>query len=711
MVGESIKVIDNVQYYINITFASSTGTKKGTNTINNITTFGETLYFNIREYKEYNNYNWREDAENGEMLCGEMGQEVEGYNGDKLNNIKVKNGYIYVFDAENNLKYCFELKDGEYQEFEIANGLCSFNTPRGEKAEYATIKSFITDNPEDEHHECKFVFSKVKLSAERLRGDDASGIPKLDPRWFYRQVPMLKYEYLGLQGELKPGVMLLRDYRNDTEMPTLATYHLFSESFGNKEGVSIYYPDPLKELTRRAKIFQKRFEDKENWENTKSRVQQLFLHTTISELIKNDSSLQRYADKERMDLWQKTYKEDLVQHTQKVHNAAQSLINWFKSHILHHTLLNYLSSDDKNDWCVALEVYNNALTYLKDCQLGRSFLLNQVRLKDSFVNQILGYSSLEENTSASSIGQMVFRQAYLNQDKETAIAIVIRKTQQSIFVLTNSFIPAYIAYNEVRAKKMIKKFTLLSTGGKVKLNMTSVTPLQSIDKKVSIFDIEELGKFNKKLSAIDVKIKKGLNSKVVFTTVSLVEAFNVYYSLKVLLDDTDKENKMRKAAIFFGSLIDFTSNVASNRRAQGWILKAAANNKLITSGVKGVLKAVPVLNVISGAVDMFSGMDSAFEAYQDGEMGLAAGYSLNAVGGAICMVGGFMVLEAGQATVASGGTLAVAGGVTAAIGTGVYFIGSAVAYYYDNRDTKEWIEESIFGDDIRHLKENFSNIF
>ncbi len=709
--GQSIKVIDNVNYYLNVTFAASVGTKTkdvGNKTanekrdiedyndsINNISTFGETLYFNIKEYKDYSNYNWKEDAENGEFIHGEMGDGKDEYNGNKLQLTDVKNGYIYVFDTDNKLKYTFELKDGAYQELEVNGNVCVYTKTKSDKAPCAIIKKFITDNPEDEHHECRFVFSKVKLSESRLKGDKSNGIPQIDSRWFYRQVPILKYQYLGIERELRPGVLLLHDYRKGAKMPELQTYHLSSQTFDKYgKGISIHYPDPLLELKRRAKIFQKRFEKKEAWESTKSRVQQLFLYTTVNTLITRDSGLAGYADKERMKLWYEAYQKDLLQHTRKVQNAASNLIKWYESHILYHTLYNYFTCNDKEVWADACEAYAESLLYLKDTQEGRNFLKRQIHKRDSFINYFLGLDS-DEPMKPLSPSEIILREAYIGQDKESAAVFAIRKSEQALFKITEAIIPALLLHNEIKARQLIKKHTSIATGGRGKLVTEEIQPLQKLSTKVKILELKEY----------EFKINKVVNGKPVVTIKGVIEAFNIYYSLKVLLDDPT--HKERNFAALVGSTLDFTATMAENKFVQSWLLKAAGNNLLLKNSATKLFKSVPVINLLSGVIDFFAGTDAAYEAYKDGEYGLATGYALYGVGGAICAVGTGITMAAVEGTAASAGTLVEAGLVVGAVGLVVQGIGLGVAYYYDNRAVKDWIKWSIFGDETKLEEEDY----
>lgn len=117
------------------------------------------------------------------------------------------------------------------------------------------------------------------------------------------------------------------------------------------------------------------------------------------------------------------------------------------------------------------------------------------------------------------------------------------------------------------------------------------------------------------------------------------------------------------------------------------------------------------MNCISGAVDFFVGADMTWDAYQDGEMSVATGFALYGVGGALIAVGAGAIILGGETAVVSMGFGSVPAGAMIATGMVLQFVGLAISWYWDNRDVKDWIDESIFGNDIKALKAEYPDSF
>ena len=113
--GQSVKLVDNIEFYLNSVSTATAGliqkkNSANTTTVNQIRKVNTPLLFNIREFKDYKDYLWLEYAYGYEEKHGEIGTGANGINGDKTNAEVVKQGYIYVFENNKDLRHTFGFK-------------------------------------------------------------------------------------------------------------------------------------------------------------------------------------------------------------------------------------------------------------------------------------------------------------------------------------------------------------------------------------------------------------------------------------------------------------------------------------------------------------------------------------------------------------------------------------------------------------------------
>jgi len=116
-----------------------------------------------------------------------------------------------------------------------------------------------------------------------------------------------------------------------------------------------------------------------------------------------------------------------------------------------------------------------------------------------------------------------------------------------------------------------------------------------------------------------------LNSAKLGCFISLMEAINIVITVKTLV--SDKENRVKNMAYLMGAVMDFSSEVLSNGATRNLIFKSIRNNSWANSAIISG-KVVHGLQLISGCIDCFVGIASAFDAWEHGEIGVATGFAI-----------------------------------------------------------------------------------
>lgn len=695
--GETILLIDNVDFYLKVVPIKSVGKTRQDNRLKDdedatttVQKLSHHLFFNIKEYYDFKNYCWTNKESEYKYKECEVGYNETNINGDKQNASDVKDGYVYLFKNNDELVYSFVIKDGKYTEVKLTESDCTYeNIVSPERPCGMLSKHF--DDQGFEKQQYQFVFSKVKLTKQRLFGGDDK-IPKLTPSDFCSfGVPTI-YNIRDLNTDQRIAPLILHEYQNRKRSVTGNFYELSSSSFkGYNVGISIHFPDPIKELNRRAKVFQKRYNDYYGWANLESRVQQKFLYTTAKSLVDNDSSMRNHVDEERMHEWNKKYNEDKYLHGHKVHYGIKNLVEWLENKELNQCLLNHLASDNKEDVLKAVEAYENALTDIDQHGIGMAFYKRALNDKNSFLNLVLGFSD-SEYAQTKAI-KLLLNKQLINQDLTSASSTFARKAEQALLGLAKKVAPEILkVLGNKTMLNLSKRLISSASSGSGVIATTMVKPLSKLAQQVEVIDVDKLGK---SLTGV-------LEGVAITRVVAFFEVVNVFFALKTL--SNDPEHRKRNMASVLGAAIDFGTSIASQKAASDWLFSKLGKNYWVKGGTKIGKTLVPGLNLVSGAIDCFVGVDSAMEAYKHGEIGLCVGYSLYATGGAITAVGAGLVITAAKTTVGSGGTLAEVGGVMLVAGVVVEGIGLAVTTYWDNREIKDWLSKSIFGDEAEFLK-------
>ncbi|MCG8700808.1 MAG: hypothetical protein MI922_22330 [Bacteroidales bacterium] len=701
--GETIVLMDSVEYYLKVTPSYTIGKWKGQTVrivesressdngeINHIQKMSKHLFFNIREYDDYKDYYWKEytvDVDY-ERLHGQIGDGSSGITGDKDQYEEVNDGYVYLFQ-NNDLKRTFVIKNDIFQEVKLTVSDCSYTNKVGPERPCGMLYKHFDENGFGKEH-YQFVFSHVKLNAIRLFGrSNADNIPQLIPYRFCTYAVSSNYDIRDLNRDMRSGTEILLDYRNKDKSVTLSNYNLRATNFkGYNMGISMYYPNPLKELKRRASIYQKRLQDLDDWVTLESRVQQKYLHTVIDNLVTNDKTMSRYADLQRMDAWDRAYRDAFNKLTHKVYYGAENLVAWLNSDWLNQCLLNHLASENKDDILEAVEAYQYALTDIDQHSFGIKFYKESFADPFSFINLVLGLDNTLAESKQSKILGVLINQHLLNADELGSSAVFARKAEQAVLNLAKKSAPAILKIlGNKTFLKLAENLVQHAAGSSGKITTTTVQPLEKLLTKVEVLDLATLQK----------SLSKALNSKAIARIVVFFEAVNVLYAVKNLMNDP--ENRTRNIATVLGASLDFAADVSSQAVVRNWLFKSIKHNKWVTSNASLTSKIVPGMQFISGAIDCFVGIDSAVIAHKHGEIGLRNGYILFAVGGAISAVGAGMIIAGGKSAALSAGTLSVPAGFLITAGIIIEGIGLAVTAYWDNREIKDWIESSIFGDE------------
>ncbi|WP_075603041.1 hypothetical protein [Saccharicrinis aurantiacus] len=707
-VGETIILIDSVEYYLKVTQTITVGNWNGYNltvtdsrekeeepNVNYINKLSRHLFFEIREYKDYKNYYWKEFEPGYELQHGEIGKR--GFvDGDKTQYTKVENGYVYLFDKDDKLVFTFVIKSGKYQEVKVTQRDCSHENTVSPERPCGMIYRHYDENG-NEKEQYKFVFSEEMLSKARIFGDSGSKIGKLIPSDYCRYAPYSNISISSLNNDTRAGAIILSDLRNSNKSVTISNYNLSSVPFtGYNIGVAFYYANPLKELERRTKIFQKRFEEKERWENTESRVQQLFIYTTIKTMIQKDSSLKRFASMERMDIWNNAYRDESILYSHKVYYGAENLVDWLKSKEFNQCMLNYLSSDNKKSQNYALETYADALKYLFQTRQGNDYAEAELKNPESILNHLYnidGTKGVSTSNGEVPLAGIILKENWLNQDVISEGQASVRKSEQAILGVISSTSPVLMKF--LKAKGFFKTMGRIVDymhNTKGVLSTTIIKPLENIASTVEVMDTVSLNKaFSSKMNGV----KLG-------QFIAFMEAVNIVVTVKALV--SDEENKAKNMACLIGAVMDFSSEVLSNGASRNLMFKVIHKNSWASSAVISG-KVVPGLQVISGAIDCFVGMDSAFDAMKHGETGVATGFALYGAGGAITAFGAGLIISGGATATVSLGSLSIPAAALVVGGVVVEAVGLGIVWFWDNKAIKDWIEESIFGDETSLVKD------
>lgn len=691
--GETIKLVNSPFFYLNSTNITTNALSKKLDTKNlyspnYMKVVGNDIHISIKEYAEYKNYTWHEYYSNGEEKYGEIGNyQPGGINGDKKNSKNITDGYLYIFDNNNNniIKHVFVIENSNYTELKVINGKCFYNKKIDRARKQARIKNFFSEKHGSLLLSKQFIFlySKIRISSERLENKNNS-IPQFIPNHLGIMICLFRSSIGDI--EFETGEDILKKYRN-REGTSIINYNLKVEKFNRKSvELSIHYPNPLQELKRRAKIFQQRFEAREKWLNDINNVNQRFLYNLIDSMLEKDSSFESYASKENLKSWKSKYDEILKTHNFKINYALESLIQWLESNKLNSCLFNYLLSDNEKNISKTLDAYQNAITYIDQHWLGENFFEKQLNSKSSFINLALGLKD-DEITPNNRLSKKIIsllNSSQLNQNTLSSAGAASRKTEQAFLELTQKSAPLIIKI--LGRKAIIKLLRKIANGslGNIELPEKLVKPFKKADKFVSVLDLNILTK----------KIETFTKSKGVNRIITTFEAINVIIAVHALA--TDEENVTRNIAGLLGAAIDFSTE-------NHWIFNSIKNTSTIQKLSFGG-KAIPGLQLISGALDCFVGVDSAIESYKNGEIGVTSGFVTFAVGGAITSVGAALILSGGTTATVSVGTASAPAGALVIVGCVLEAIGLWVTHYFDNKNAKDWLEKSIFGSDSELLK-------
>ncbi|WP_108867995.1 hypothetical protein [Aquimarina aquimarini] len=726
--GDRIKLISNAEFYLNmVNTATASYVKRATRnatTVNNLATTPPHLFFAVAEYNDYKDYAWKHKeyqdnegvayfrTENGhvipfvskkrnetidafvqrrnqiftncqrEIISGKLGTGVNGINGDKTQAKKAKKGCIYIFDENNELKHTFVIKDSKYQEVQLSQTDYSYRKKIGIPQECAKISNFFAEDNET-LKKYQFVYSPIKLSKKRLFGTNHSSIlPEFDTTDSARHVNISKYGLCGLNDDNRSGSEILTDYQHrNRELPPAIHYHLSSTLYKNiGTGVVIHYPNPLEELKRRAKVFQKRFKDREAWIQDENRSGQYFLHQAITAMIDKNPTMKARVNVKRMDNWKYLYDKEYKKINDKMLSGIINLIEWLRSPELIQTVYNYATSTDKVHLVEATEAYGEACRFIGYTIYGKEFLEAELQDTSSFLCLINGLNS-NVRSSEDFLAQygVLLRDDVMNQDRYTAIGMTTRKAEQALVNILDTSAPTIgkvfgnkaVAKIAKRLGKIIAQFDLTSK---------RVKPIDTADTIAEIIDNDPITKF--------------LNSKGLKGLIGVFEIYNLIIAIKTLQDDPE-----HSANNIFGLVGASADLVAEN---YGWLLQTS--QKYIKSNNINTLLAnkttvIAPLMVVSGIIDCMIGTNSAIDAHRKGELKLRDAYVSYALGGALVAFGAATMVAGGKTAALSVGTASIPATAMISSGIVISLVGLTLQYWWDDEKIKKWLKHSIFGDD------------
>lgn len=713
--GENIVIVKDVNYYLNLSKTSTKSYRDQRNEqtydekLNLLKKVGSHLFFDIRIYNDYKDYAWEEKTPGSEHTEGEIGLGLIGANGCKVQSKLAENGYVYIFDRDGNLKFIYRIKEGKYREvklrnseskqnndselqIEVSNPDCPNYEEIGPEFPCCILWNYFKNDVFGSANEYFYIkYSTVPLSKQRLLGPEEGNIPPIDGTNCSYSSIADKYTLGSLIRDDRPGVKILYEFRKEKSF-TLSNYYLQPKSFQNYgAGISMHFPDPIAEMVRRAKIFQERYEAMDKWVNTESFQQQKFLHTLVSAMVKKDSSMSSRVDLERLNLWEREYDKRLNDFNLKIWYAIRSLLDWMETDMLKEALLNMISTDNRQYWADAIQAYDYALTYLDQHSWGRYYYDNVVNDSTSFLSIVLGLGRDVEHTLGTNNephASLLLKDYLFNQDELATRSAYLRKGEQATLSLIKTAAPTIAKFLKAKTglKAMSDLLTLLSKGN-VNLTTQIVKPLAKLNLTISAIDTKFLSE----------RISSLVGGKKAAGVIATFEAVNIIFSVKTLVDD--KENRGRNIAALTGAVMDFFAGVGENKVATSWLFQRVSLLKKISQTAFGA-KAVPGMQLISGALDCYVGIDSAMEAYRHGEIGLVTGYSFFAAGGAICAFGAGLIIAGGETATLSLGSASIPAAFVILGGVVIEGVGSVIVHIYDNKSTKDWLKACIFGKDF-----------
>lgn len=700
---ETIKLVKEVPFYLNLVklqLNKLSVYSSDEQVVAELRKLNSPLCFDVAFFKDYKSYFWHEFYYDGENRYGEIGKNNEGFgDGDRTKTTRMREGFVYAFDEQEALKYAFVVTKGKFQAVELSEGDCTHTNFIDDERICGRIERFFEEDKFYDSGIYYFITSPYPLSKDRLFGTDTNKIPKIKPRDGGARIQLSKYGLRKLNEENRTGVQVLNDARTcvtTSEAGSVdSNYHLKFKVFsGEDAGISILFPDPIKELKRRADIYQERYEAYHKWITDPIQTKKAFLHLSVSGMIEKDSGLKSFADKNRLKEWSDAYHEQKVVHIRKLYYGITSLIEWLESSELNECLFNYIdSSDEALD--EAVKAYAHALIYLDQRKEGQEFYRKQFESDDSFLVRLF---NLKDKGSDIYIDRALALQEDFEQTGEAVNAgFTGRKVGQGVLGLATEAAPAITKYLKVRAiKNLANKFAnglskLAAKGWKV---LSSVLP-EKIVKPVNF-----LGGKTAKIFQLDT-----IESKVFK---SFLEVVNLSLAIYIFCKDDNPDNQVKNTISLVGAMLDFSAE-------SHWIVAVAYSHTMtkysssattgIYTQVQGHLatktfatKVVPGFQLVSGIIDCYLGVDGALDAYYNkGNWRLSAGYGVFAVGGAVAAIGASMVIWGGGVSVGSGGTLAEVGVPVMLAGCVIEAIGMGMTFWFENRDIKDWIKSSIFG--------------
>ncbi len=642
-----------------------------------------TSYYNRHKLAAENN------AKTINKKRNDLGSGIKGINGNKKQATQVTEGCLYVFDAENNLKHCFVVTKGSYQEVKLTQSHFNYNTKIGKAQPCAKIADFFKgDNTSYKGYQ--FVYSPIKLTKDRLFNSSSfSVLPEFAPKDSARGVELSQYGLAGLNDDQRSGPSILLEYQTkDRPLPPAHTYHLKTTNYqGIGAGVVIHYPNPIEELKRRTEIFQNRFKNLENWINDDNRSGQFFIHQAIKGMLAKNSSMSWKVDQGRMDAWEKLYNKQY----HEVHGAMVTglinLIAWLRSPEFKQTVYNYATSTNKAHLVLITEAYAEACRFFNLSLHGKQFLEEELQNSSSFICLINGLNpNVKSSEDLFARYATLLRDDLMDQDAYNSLGMTGRKAEQAfVNILGNSSLTISKVFGYKALARIGKRLGKIITG--INMPFLNVKILNSEKTMAEVL--------NKKA------IEKLLNSKKLFATIALFELYNLTLAIKTY--QNDPENKAKNLFGLVGASADIVSENYS------WLLIEA--NKFVKSNtlsglISSAVKITSPLVCISGLIDAMVGADSAISAHNRGELELRNAYITYSIGGALIAFGAAAMVAGGETAVLSLGVGSVPATVMVTSGIITSFIGLAFQYWWDDKALKDWLDDSIFGDHPKILKKD-----
>lgn len=672
--GKSINLIREVDYYLVLKPAQkrseklTSGAKEEVDTLNQYNIPTDDLFFNVKIYKDYKCYSWREQpqfkiTEKYGALSDSSSSfdfRIHGSKGDVKNPSK---WYVYIFEGET-IQHVFFAHEGgeEFQEVEIAGETVNYDSYIGKKEPYVVIKDYFA--PENKGKtEWRVYVSRIKLSDERVFGKKCKDL-KLskdaghDISRYIKDYNEEKYKLSGPES--------LRKYRNDELLPlTYGRIHITTTTFDdNKNGLTLYYPDPLAELNRRGKHFNEKWQAWVNWQEDETHVRESFIYNLVNNIIRKDHGMADYIEKDRLRAWKEEDSEQFRLKNFPVYYGANDLIQWLKSVELTECLKDHLAGSDENQQESAIE-YSKAIKNLHKVEAGAKYLNESFDDRFHYLNM-----GLEIN------------EAFIKENEVLSTFVAIRKWNNFTFNLFSDVVPTFVEkYGSASIAKIINK---VKKTYNTSVSIVNIRPLKSSAVMVSVANVD---KFADKISSL------GTATTIGKSVVNVLEVANLAVSIKVLYE-SGEENRLANSLAVAGATLDLAS--------ENWLFQNCLKNSL---GGPVSSRIVPGMQVISGIIDCYLGFTGAVNSYNDKEYGLCIGWGTFALGGALVAAGAAIKLAGTRSMVTSGGTSSKVS--IPLIITGIAFegIGLLMADYYDNRDMKSWLEQCIFGADNKMMKD------